>query len=307
AEELGGIIDDLTPKIEAVETAAQIDGAFEGMISNAQTAAEVVEALQLKTEAVNALAQRTANTILSSAGGTDFTSITSAFLREEEGFRETPYFDVNALRAGFGSDTVTLADGTVKEITEGTRVTLANANRDLERRINQEFGPRVAKQIGQETFDRLQPNQQAALTSIAYNSGSLPSNIVNAIRNGAGSEAIANAIVADIGRIESLGARGRLNETEVEVVSDVGGEKPPCSVPTSSTISSYKNRSGQMKLVAATSNAKQSWPRKPARASNRTSPIRSSSCRCRTPPTSSVKPLLRSAKPSARRRKRASH
>ena len=32
-------------------------------------------------------------------------------IKRFEGFRTTPYWDVNAYRTGYGSDTVTLADG----------------------------------------------------------------------------------------------------------------------------------------------------------------------------------------------------
>ena len=107
-----------------------------------------------------------------------------ALIRSFEGFRDTPYWDVNALRTGYGSDTVTLPDGTVKRVTKDTRVSREDADRDLARRVQTEFIPRAATAIGQEAFDRLSPAQQAALASITYNYGSLPDRVVSAARSG---------------------------------------------------------------------------------------------------------------------------
>lgn len=105
-------------------------------------------------------------------------------IREFEGYRESPYWDVNAHRAGYGSDTMTLPDGTVVPITPETRVDRAAAERDLERRVQTEFMPRAAQAIGHDMFASLSPEQQAALTSITYNYGSLPSGVVAASRTG---------------------------------------------------------------------------------------------------------------------------
>lgn len=112
-------------------------------------------------------------------------SVTGAaeLIKKFEGFRATPYFDVNAFRAGFGSDTVTLADGSIQKVMQGITVSLADANRDLERRIA-DFQKTIEGQIGVNTFRGMNENQQAALTSIAYNYGSLPQRIVEAIKTG---------------------------------------------------------------------------------------------------------------------------
>mgnify|MGYP005608591191 CR=1 FL=1 len=119
---------------------------------------------------------------------------TLGLIKQFEGFRETPYWDVNALRTGYGSDTVTLADGSVQRVGEGTRVSREDADRDLQRRVNQEFMPIAAKAVGPEVFATLAPNQKAALTSIAYNYGELPGSVAAAVRSGdprAAAEAIA--------------------------------------------------------------------------------------------------------------------
>src|SRR5690606_29289989 len=104
-------------------------------------------------------------------------------IKEFEGFRSTPYWDVNAFRAGFGSDTVTLADGSVQRVVQGMTVSIADANRDLLRRVG-EFQGGIIADIGGERFDSFTQEQQAALTSIAYNYGSLPDRIIEAVRTG---------------------------------------------------------------------------------------------------------------------------
>lgn len=110
-------------------------------------------------------------------------------LRRFEGFRENSYWDVNADRVGYGSDTVTREDGTVERVTETTRVTRADAERDLERRLREEFIPSARAAIGDRAFAQLTPDQQGVLASLAYNygehawDGSL-SGVAEAIRDG---------------------------------------------------------------------------------------------------------------------------
>ena len=88
-----------------------------------------------------------------------------------EGYRDSPYWDVNAYRAGFGSDTTTLPDGTVVPIRQGMTVNRADSLRDLDRRIGAEFRPSVLGAVGQDTWNALAPSQQAVLDSLAYNYG----------------------------------------------------------------------------------------------------------------------------------------
>jgi len=111
------------------------------------------------------------------------------FLRQQEGFREEAYYDVDANRVGYGSDTVTRQDGSIIPVSEGTRVTREDAERDLERRISEEFMPSVRDAVGAEAFNRLTTGQKTALTSIAYNYGRNAwdgrlSDIANAVRTG---------------------------------------------------------------------------------------------------------------------------
>lgn len=109
-----------------------------------------------------------------------------------EGFRQNAYFDKNAYRVGYGSDTITLSDGTIQKVAEATTVSQEDALRDLVRRIG-EFQDTIKNQIGADRFGAFTAPQQAALTSIAYNYGRLPKDIVDAIKYGT-NETIASAV-----------------------------------------------------------------------------------------------------------------
>lgn len=135
-------------------------------------------------------------------------------IREFEGFRETPYWDVNAHRAGYGSDTVTLPDGRVVPVTPETRVDRASADRDLERRVNTEFMPRAQQAIGPDMFAKLSPEQQAVLTSIAYNYGTIPSGVIAASRTG-DPQQIARAIRGLASHNEGINANRRNREADI--------------------------------------------------------------------------------------------
>lgn len=108
---------------------------------------------------------------------------TMQVLRDKEGFKSSTYWDVNAHRVGYGSDTITAADGSVRPVKQGDTVTRADAERDLKRRTG-EFLAGVRSSVGEEAFNRLNPNQQAALGSVAYNYGSLPDSVAAAARTG---------------------------------------------------------------------------------------------------------------------------
>ena len=148
------------------------------------------------------------------------------FLRRREGFRESPYYDVNAFRAGYGSDTATLADGTVVPVRQGMTVSREDAERDLSRRIL-EFERRVVSAVGQDQYAALPPNAQAALISIAYNYGTLPGSIRAAARSG-DPAALAQAVAGLAGDNEGVNAIRRREEaamiagTPVNVMSGRG-------------------------------------------------------------------------------------
>lgn len=110
-------------------------------------------------------------------------TLTAKFIKDREQFRSKAYWDVNAFRVGFGSDTYVDELGKVQKVTENTVVTLEQANADLSRRLG-EFQAGIRNVIGPEVWKSLDENQQTALTSIAYNYGSLPARIAQAIKEG---------------------------------------------------------------------------------------------------------------------------
>lgn len=140
--------------------------------------------------------------------------MTTALIKQREGFIEKPKYDVNAYRAGYGSDTVTLPDGTVQKIQPGMRVSREDAERDLQRRIQTEFVPKAAAKVGEENWARLPENVRASLTSIAYNYGTIPSRIVPAVRSG-NPEVIARAIESLAEDNKGVNAGRRMQEANI--------------------------------------------------------------------------------------------
>jgi GH24 family phage-related lysozyme (muramidase) len=143
----------------------------------------------------------------------DWVATTASVLRDFEGFKEEPYYDVNAFRAGYGSDTYTTASGEVVPVTRSSRVSREDAERDLVRRIQTEFGQR-AKETAGDAWDGYNAMQKAALTSIAYNYGSIPDRIAGAVRSG-DPRRVSAAIQTLRGDNEGINSRRRLMEAEM--------------------------------------------------------------------------------------------
>jgi GH24 family phage-related lysozyme (muramidase) len=135
---------------------------------------------------------------------------TMQLLRDKEGFKSGTYWDVNAHRLGYGSDTITMPDGSVRTVKQGDTVSRADAERDLQRRTQESLN-QVRQAIGEEAFNRLNPNQQAALGSVTYNYGRLPDNITAAAKTG-DAAAIASAIEARAGDNNGVNQKRRLSE-----------------------------------------------------------------------------------------------
>lgn len=96
----------------------------------------------------------------------------TALLKQFEGYLSHGKWDVNANRAGYGSDTYTTADGKVHKVEKGTYVSREDAERDLARRMPQ-FMNTARRDVGAENWSKLTPQAQAVLTSVSYNYGSL--------------------------------------------------------------------------------------------------------------------------------------
>lgn len=128
----------------------------------------------------------------------------ASLLRSFEGFEADTYWDVDHHRVGFGSDTITRADGTVVTVEPGMRITRADAERDLQRRIGTSRAT-IRSQVGEEGWAALTPEAQDALISVTYNYGSLRGE-----RRGDRHEAViaaarAGDIVALADAVEALG------------------------------------------------------------------------------------------------------
>ena len=147
-------------------------------------------------------------------------SAAAQMIKGFEGFISKAKWDENHFRVGFGSDTVTRANGQIEKVTKDTVVTLAEAQRDLERRLI-EFQSGIQQAVGVDTWNSLNEAQQAALTSIAYNYGELPKRIVAAIQGGGGPEAVANAI-AGLGSDNGGINKRRRNEEAQSFLSGTG-------------------------------------------------------------------------------------
>ena len=117
----------------------------------------------------------------------------------------------NIYRAGFGSNTVTRADGSVVEVNPSTVVTEADAKRDLARRLETEFIPRAIEAVGVEAWARLDGMTQNVLASLTYNYGSLPAPVARAVVTG-DRTAIAAAIEGLAGHNGGINRERRLKE-----------------------------------------------------------------------------------------------
>lgn len=142
-------------------------------------------------------------------------------IRRFEGYRDKPYWDVNAYRAGYGSDTVTMPDGSVVPVRQGMTVDRSMADADLSRRVQSEFAPLAMNAIGGSAWQSLGEPQRAALTSIAYNYGRLPDSVASAIRSG--DMAAASQAIRALGSHNDGVNAGRRN-TEASIFA--GGQVP---------------------------------------------------------------------------------
>jgi len=140
-----------------------------------------------------------------------------ALIGQLEGFRNYAYWDVNAYRVGYGSDTITTAAGDIGWVTVYTTTTVPDAKRDLIRRVG-EFQDVIRRQIGLDAWQRLGANTQASLTSVAYNYGSLPDSVVIAARTGDSAEiAIAICSLESNPERRFAEANNALYDSEIEM------------------------------------------------------------------------------------------
>lgn len=197
-------------KLEAIKA---LEEQYQQALRFARSIGQVKQAVENFQNGMNAL-----NTPLLSG---DALQSTIQLLKDREGFQPTGKWDVNAFRAGYGSDTITLSDGSIHKITEGMRVTREDADRDLVRRIG-EFQTVVKDQIGEDRFNSFNAQQQAVLTSIAYNYGDLASTgKLSTFREGSVSEIV--AAIEDL-KTDNNGVNSNRRQIEANIFG--GGAVP---------------------------------------------------------------------------------
>lgn len=179
-----------------------------------------VNIAMLSTEYKTRIREQAAENALIDPTG-DAMSQSMAVIAQHEGFRTEAYADTRTSdgsyaghRVGFGSDTIHRPDGTVERVRPGTKVTREEAEYDLQVRITQ-FQSGIRKAVGDERWATLPPAAKAALTSVAYNYGSLPKSVVNAVRTG-DTVRIANAV-------ENLSANPRRRKEEADLIRGAAG------------------------------------------------------------------------------------
>jgi tape measure domain-containing protein len=192
-----------------------LDEAYNSAIKYAKTMGDVLRLTKQYNDTLAGMTAKSADKIFGSAStGLD---ASRALIRDRERFSGTAYQDTEGsdnhpgkFRAGFGSDTVTLSDGSVHQVTEGMTVTLEDANRDLDRRIG-EYTNTLKETVGAGKFDSLTAQQQASLNSLVHNYGTLPKDIAEAVKSGSNDD-IANAILHHQGDNEGINSQRRAIE-----------------------------------------------------------------------------------------------
>lgn len=125
------------------------------------------------------------------SGYADALSASRAVIQKYESWAPVAKWDENANRGGWGSSTVTLADGTQRKLQAGETVNKADADRDLDRRIRGYFDEQ--RRVAGQAWSGFTPAQVAAIASIQHNYGSIPKRIQPALQTG-DAQLIAQAI-----------------------------------------------------------------------------------------------------------------
>jgi GH24 family phage-related lysozyme (muramidase) len=139
-------------------------------------------------------------------------------IKRFEGYSSKTYWDVNAWRLGYGSDTLALPNGTYRTVKQSDTTTPEMAKKDLERRIGNEFLPAIRSAVGEPYWSKLPEPAQVALISITYNYGvgfgkNYP-RVTNAARSG-DLKALSQEIAALQGHNSGINAKRRLVEASL--------------------------------------------------------------------------------------------
>lgn len=162
-------------------------------------------------------------------------------LKLSEGLRTTPYWDVNHLRTGYGSDTVTHADGTSGPVGPNTVITPAEANLDLQRRTA--MAAQTAQEAVGKSWGGMTPGAKAALTSVVYNYGHLPSDIAAAGASG-DPAALSKAIADHADDNDGVNAGRRMAEAAAVSGTSLAYQGSPGPAPASAAIAGATSQPG---------------------------------------------------------------
>lgn len=162
------------------------DKANNAPLGGTSTPTEPTPAIPKEQKAV----QKTDLTGLNTTGG--WLNIATDILKKEEGIALKAYWDYNAYRVGYGSDTYVDSSGTVIKVTETTKITREDAERTLKYNIQKRFAPPIQKRLG-EYWDKITDTQRAAIISYAYNVGNA-NKIIAAIKEGKSTKEVADVI-----------------------------------------------------------------------------------------------------------------
>lgn len=143
----------------------------------------------------------------------------AALIRDVEGFIGTSKYDVNHERVGYSSDTLTSPSGEITEVRKGDTTTVADAERDLTRRIK-EIQLVILQNIGDAAYKALPSGALAAVTSVGYQYGAhgIPKSVMNAAAGGNAVD-VSNAVLA----LPGTPSRHR-KEAETALTGAPGGE-----------------------------------------------------------------------------------
>jgi GH24 family phage-related lysozyme (muramidase) len=119
---------------------------------------------------------------------------TADILKKYERFTPVATWDVNAYRLGYGSDTITLDNGTYRKVVQGDKTTIPNATKDLARRVR-EFEKKVIKRVGSDYWNPLDNIVKGQLISMAYNYGNITKDAIIKAIHQQDNNAIADAII----------------------------------------------------------------------------------------------------------------
>jgi GH24 family phage-related lysozyme (muramidase)/LysM repeat protein len=182
-----------------------------GTLDGGATASKAVNTAPAKNNVLPF--SKTGSSPANAGGAKDTTAIAMKILKDFEGFQTAPTWDVNALRLGYGSDTKTNADGSVETVKQNTRVNREDADRDLARHV-EAFKAKTETQVGKDKWQALPSQAQAALTSFAYNYGSLTDGVLKAAKT-CDTNKIASAVAECASHDNGINSRRRNREAEL--------------------------------------------------------------------------------------------